>query len=708
MAGGTPLGFLRPRSIAVLGASDRSRWSQAVFANLEAGGYDGAVHPVNPRGGAVHGQRAATSCAAIGEALDLGVVMVPHHATADALRDLAAAGARYAAVLSSGFAETGDTGAAAQRDLTALARELGLRLLGPNSLGFINFVHRAHVWTTPIRIPSRHDGVAIVSQSGATAHFLTNLAAQQDVGLAYVVGTGNEADLDLAGFAHALLEDPAVRSLALFLETTRDPRGFVALAEAALAARKPVVVLKVGAGEATAKAALAHTGALVGDDRIFDGVCRQYGVIRARSIEDLLATADIAGRTGVLRAGGLGIVSNSGGICEIAADTAEARGIALPPLSDAASAALRATIPGFATPHNPLDLTGAITPEQCGRVVDIVAAEPGLAALLCPYYEVPTREEDVNERLSALHAELARGLNAAPVPGFVVSYTATHQAPMSRRIAAEIALPYLACGLDRAITGLAGAMAWSARLREPPMAPSPAPDRIDARPRSEHAALRCLAGAGVPVVPMELVTSEDEAADAARRLGGRLAIKIASPDIAHKTDIGGVVLDVEGDTAARDAFRRVTQAAARHAQGAAIEGALIAPMRPRGIELLVGISRDPQWGSVLALGLGGVWVEALKDVALRLLPVDAAEVRRALNSLHGAALLRGGRGVPAADLDAVAEAVCRIGQAALSFGPALATLEVNPLWVHGDRIEALDALCVWNDEDQEGHHDVTA
>jgi acyl-CoA synthetase (NDP forming) len=698
MAVSDALALLKPRSIAVLGASERSRWSQAVFANLDAAGFAGAVHPVNPRGGLVHGCSAAISCAALGAPVDLGVLLVPAAAAADALRDVAAAGARHAAILSSGFAEIGEEGAAAQRDLEALARELGLRLLGPNSLGFINFVDGAHVWTTPVRRPSRREGVAILSQSGATAYFLSTLAAQQDVGLSYVVATGNEADLDVAAVAHALLGDPAVRSLALFIETVRDAPRFVALAEAALGARKPLVVLKVGASEVTAKAALAHTGALVGDDRLFEGVCRQFGLIRARSIEELLATAEIAGRTGVLRAGGLGIVSNSGGICEIAADTAAARGIDLPPLTSTADEALRETIPGFATPHNPLDLTGAITPEQCGRVVDIVARQPGLAALLCPYYEVPTVEEDVNERLSGLHGALARSLNAAPVPGFVVSYTATHQAPLSRRIVAETGLPYLACGLDRAIAGLAGAMAWSARLRDASDARLPPPSPITQRPRSEHAALRCLAEAGVPVVPMALATDEHGAAEAAGRLGGRMVVKIASPDIAHKTDIGGVVLDVEGEAAAREAFRRVTDAAARHAPDAAIDGVLVAPMRPRGIELLVGISRDPQWGPVLALGLGGIWVEALQDAALRLLPLDAAEVKRALHGLRGARLLQGGRGVPAADLDALAQAVCRISEAALAFGPALATLEVNPLWVHGTQVEALDALCIWQDE----------
>lgn len=689
--------LLRPRSIAILGASDRSRWSSTAFDNLVGSGFDGAVHLVNPRGGRVHGRAVAESCAAIGEAVDLGVILVPSHAAADALRDLGAAGARSAVMLTSGFAETGETGAERQRELASLARAQGIRLLGPNSLGFINFVGRAFVWTTPVRAPSRASGVAIISQSGATAYFLSTLAYQQDVGLSHVVATGNEADLDLAAFARALVDAPETRALALFIETVRDTPGFLALAEAALAAAKPLVVLKVGASEVTARSALAHTGALVGDDRVFDGMCRQLGVIRARSIEELLAAADIAGRTGRLRPGGLGIVSNSGGICEIAADAAAARGIALPELAAPACAALRGTIPGFATPHNPLDLTGAITPEQCGAVIGIVAREPAVAALLCPYYEVPTAEEDVNERLTALHGALAASLNAAPVPGFVVSYTATHLTPLSRRIVAETGLPYLACGLDRAVAGIAGVLDWSARSEQGRTVPPGAPAPIAERPRSEHAALRCLALRGVPVVPMTLAADEDAAVAAARALGGRVVLKVASPDIGHKSDIGGVALDLDGEAEVRGAWRRVTEAARRLAPSAAIEGVLVAPMRPRGIELFVGVSRDPQWGPVLAVGLGGIWVEVLQDVALRLLPVDAAEVRRMLAGLRGAKLLAGARGQPPADLNAVAEAVARIGDAALAFGPDLAALDINPLWVSGGRVEALDALCVWQD-----------
>ena len=687
--------LLNPTSVAIIGASERSRWSSGAFDNLRA--FAGPVHLVNPRGGKIHGQTVAENCAAIGAQVDLGVILVPGPATIAAIHDLAACGARSAVILTSGFAELGAPGRAAQDAVLAAARQHGIRLLGPNSLGFLNFVAPALVWTTPIQSPTRPHGTAIVSQSGATAFFLTTLAHQWDIGLSHVVATGNEADLGSTDFALALLDDPATRAIALFIETVRDPTAFIALARTALDRRKPLIVLKTGAGEVSAKSALAHTGALVGDDRVFDGICQQFGVIRTRSIEDLLVTADIAARTGPLRPGGLGVVSNSGGICEIAADTAEANGIALPELDATASAALQQTIPGFATAHNPLDLTGAISPEQCGAAIEIMASQPGFAALLCPYYPVPTIETEASDRLQALHGALANGLAAAPMPGFVVSYTPTHLSGLSRRLVADMRLPYLACGMDRAITGLAGVFAWSEALRRPPSNPKPPPPIQHDRPQSEHAALALLARLGVPTVPMRLVTTEDEAWAAAQALHGPAVLKIASPDIGHKSDIGGVALNLTGETAIRAAYRRVAAAAP---PGARVEGVLVAPMRPRGIELFVGVSRDAQWGQILALGLGGIFVEVLQDVALRVLPVDAADVARMLASLRGAKLLAGPRGLPAADIDAVAQAITAIGQAALALGPALEAMDINPLWVSGNQVEALDALCIWSEQEK--------
>ena len=704
--------LLHPASVALIGASDKSRWSSVAFANLTQGGYRGQVHLVNPRGAVAHGRQTATSCAALGAPVDLGLVMTPTAAVADALAGLAAAGARAAVILSAGFAETGGAGAQLQEQVRAVAARHRMRLLGPNCLGFINFVDRAYVWTTPVQAPSKNTGVAIVSQSGATAYFLSTLATQQDVGLSYVVSTGNEADLDGAAFVDFLLDDPSTRAIAIFAETFRSPARFRQAALRALDAGKPLVILKIGASDITAKSALAHTGSLVGDDQVFDGICRQFGIIRVRSMEELLATADIVARTGVLRAGGLGVVTNSGGVAEIAADSAHLRGIALAPLSDATAAALRSTIPDSATPHNPIDLTGSVTPEQCEAVLRVMGAQPDVAALLCPWYGAPTAQDQVSERLTQLHQHLGRGLAAAPVPGFLVSYTNTTVNAMARGVIEQTGIDYLACGLDRAVGGLAGAFWWSQRQREHAMKPllgavqRPLPGatggavtapKTGVRPRTEGEALAFLSQQGVPVVPATLAATATEAVAAARVFGPPVVLKIASPDIAHKTDVGGVALDLRGDAAVRDGFTQMMVVVRTRCPDARVHGVLVAPMRDRGLELLVGMTNDPQWGPVLAVGLGGVWVEIMQDVALRLLPVDADEVKRMVGGLRGAKMLQGQRGTPAADLDKLAAVIAHIGDVLLACGPELAEADINPLWVRGDQVEALDALLVWGE-----------
>ena len=693
--------MLEPASVAIIGASDKSRWSINVVENLRSGGYAGKLHLVNPRGAIAHGQQCATSCAAVGEKIDLGMIMAPGAAVPDAVADLAAAGATSAVIITAGFSETGAAGQALQEKVRAAAADHGVRLLGPNCLGYINFTNRAYMWTTTVKAPSRNSGVAIVSQSGATAYFLSTLAHQQDVGLSHVISTGNEADLDSSSFIDYLVEEPSARCIAVFAETFRNPAHFLRVAQRALSLRKPLVVLKVGASEVTAKSALAHTGALVGDDRVFEGICEQYGIVRARSMEELLATADVLARVGVLRPGGLGIVTNSGGVGEIAADTAHLRGIQLPELTGDARARMIQTIPDMATAHNPIDLTGTVSPEQVEGAVLAMASMPDCAAILCPWYDIPTTQEEVSGRLTALHHHLAKGMASLQVPGLLVSYTSTVVNDMARATVTKIGANYMACGLDRALAGFAGAFKWSQRYRENQLQPAafvPARKVTSERPRSEREALDYLSRHGVPVVPATIATDAAGAVAAARKLGEPVVIKVASPDIAHKSDIGGVLLNLQGDETVRAGFEQVMEAARTKCPEARLDGAIIAPMRGRGIELFVGFSRDAQWGPILAVGLGGVWVEILQDVALRPLPVDAAEVKRMLAGLRGAKLLSGQRGVPAADIDVVAAAIANIGEAILTLGPELAELDVNPLWVRGSQVEALDALFVWQDQ----------
>src|SRR5690348_49463 len=416
--------MLRPRSIALVGATDRSRWSQNTFDNLINRKYAGTVHLISRRGGIVHGRAAATSCVAVGEPIDLGLLMVPMAAIEEALADLAAANVRNAVILTSGFAETGQDGADVQTRLAALARQRGVSLLGPNCLGFVNFIANVPLWTGGFRAPSKPGSIAVVTQSGANGSFISSLAAQHEIGLSHMVSTGNEADLDCADFIDHLINLPEVRAIALFAETIRHAPSFAAAARRAIAAAKPIVVLKIGLSEVTARSAQAHTGALVGDARVFDGVCRQLGIVRVDSIEDLLFTADVMARTGVLKPRGLAVVSISGGACEIVADRAQVLNVPLPELSDTAVAELRAALPSFGTPHNPLDITGGavLQPDLFEQGLRILGKQPEFSALAC-LFDVPVTEALATEFTLTALRHIAAGLNVAQMPALMISHT---------------------------------------------------------------------------------------------------------------------------------------------------------------------------------------------------------------------------------------------------------------------------------------------
>ncbi|GJG96686.1 acetate--CoA ligase family protein [Cupriavidus pauculus] len=703
--------FLRPRSIALVGASERSTWSNTAYANLRAFGYSGHLHMVNRSGTDTYGQRAATTVTALGEPVDLALLMVPADAAEATLDDLREAGIRNAVMLASGFAETGAAGAGKQASMLARARSHGITLLGPNCVGYLNYVDRTPVFTIKPPLPALAGSIAVISQSGAVANLAAQFAHRQHVGLSYMITTGNEADLDSGRLIDFLVDDPATRAVALFLETVRDTERFAAAARRALEAGKPVVVLKIGASEITAKSAQAHTGSLVGDDRVFDAVCRSLGVVRVNSIEDMVVTTEVMARVGVLAKPGIGLASISGGICEIMGDRSEAEGLTLPPLAPETAERLREILPDFGTIHNPLDVTGAmiLKPELLGATVAAMCCDPGIG-LQVTAFDVPISEQEERAYSRPALESIQRAVGGSPVPALVFSHTLQSMTDHSRATVDALGINYLPCGVHHGLSAIARTVQWSARQRravqDRAAAAGAATTSTNVRltpVTGERVLLTTLGDAGVPVVPQHLATDEAQAADVAAALGCAVALKIASPDIAHKTEAGGVVLSVQGDDAVRAAFRRIMTSVRSAAPDARIDGVLVAPMRTGGTELFVGIHVDPQWGPVLALGLGGIWVEVLKDTSLRRLPVREADVRDMLDELRGTRLLDGFRGQAALDRDAIARAVVAISDAALAFGPALRTLEINPLLARPDGVEALDALAEWQDAGEPGN-----
>lgn len=689
-------GLLRPREVAIIGASDRNPWSGICAGTLKAVGYDRRLHLINKRGSTALGRETVRSCSEATGA-DAALLAVPAAALGEAIEDMAAGGVRYGAVVSSGFAETGREGAAEQQRIFARAQQLGLTLLGPNSLGFVNFIDRVAMGAIPVRTPLLDNPrVGLVSQSGATTAVIAQAAHQQNVSLSYMVALGNEAMVGLHDVLHFLVADPSTRSIAVFAETIRNPEAFLGAARAAAAAGKAIVMLKVGTGELTATVAQAHTGALVGDDRIFQAICDELGVIRVRSLEDLVITADLLAAIGPIAPDkGLGIVSMSGGACEVVADRGEEAGISFPQFGPDTLARLSGVLADFGAAHNPIDITGAAMarPAIYGDVMRACAADPQIG-LIGVIAELPNAEAHDSPLMQAIAREIAAAASEIDTPVVVIQQIMKPFSDFSRNMISDHVLPLVTGGLDHAIRAIGNLFDWSRRLASPLPERPAAPALAGSRPMGERETLAFLAGRGVPVIPQHLARSAAEAADVARRIGGKLALKILSPDIPHKSDAGGVMLDVAvADAAAScDAIVARVKSACPDAR---LEGVLVSPMRRGGTELIVGVARDPVWGLALAVGLGGIWVEVLKDSSTQLLPVTGMHVREMIGRLKARHLLEGYRGAEPADIDRLVEVIVAIGDAALALGEDLAALEVNPLRVDGAEIEALDALAIW-------------
>jgi acyl-CoA synthetase (NDP forming) len=686
--------LFRPRSVVLVGASDKSLWSQLLDRNFVTTGFAGPVYLVNKRGAAAHGRPAHTSCRELPEVPDLAYVFVPGEAVAEAVEDAAAAGVRFILLLTSGFAEAGEDGRGRQEAIVKLVRSYGATIMGPNCLGFVNYT--AGIAVTPMMVVKDPllGAVSIVSQSGQTAAVLADFAQQQGIGISHVIASGNEADLDTARIVDHLLDGDETRVVVMFVESIRDPARFKRIAREARERKKALVVLKVGRTPLSAKLAQAHTGSVTGDDRIFDAVCRQYNVVRVSTPEDAIVTAGLLAQTGPI-SGSIAAASISGGGCEIMADCADTVGLDLPPFSEATAAKLRAVASDYGAVINPLDVTGAAVrdPALFEKVLRILAEDPGIGFTACIFDLARTEADFCNEQMLGC---IGRGLAACNPPGVLMNQSLRPVTAHSRGLMARCGIPQVVGGIDHAVRALKTLVDWSAGLRAPPPPEVPAQLQGTARPQSEFDTIAYLADRGVPVVPMHCARTAAEAARFAESAGGPVALKIASPDIQHKSDIGGVRLGVQGGAAAAVAFDGIMQSVRAAKPDARIDGCIVAPMRSGGVELFVGIARS-QWGPVIVAGLGGVFMEVLADTSMRLLPITASDARQMLEELRGRKLLYGYRGAPAVDLDVAGRALQAIGDAALALGPDLVALEVNPLFASGERIEALDALAVWDD-----------
>jgi acyl-CoA synthetase (NDP forming) len=575
--------------------------------------------------------------------------------------------------------------------MATIARAAGMRLAGPNCMGMANLRTGAIAsFHGAFAQPIGRDGrIGLVSQSGAFGGLSVLMSRQRGVPFAHMITTGNEADVEAADGLLFLAGQPHVEVILLYIEGVRDGARFLQGLRLAHDAGKAVVAIKLGSTEVGGAAAASHTAALAGRDAVYDAVFRQYGVHRARSIEEFLELGCTVAVGGLPANETAGIVTVSGGVGVLMADDASTRGLRLPELSPRTQAQIKEMVP-FAGTRNPLDVTGQVVNDRnlLNRAVDLLLADESAPATVItfqgaalarpdaeqafvrPWMEIVARHPDRWFALTGtLSHEIRRTLDAAGIPAFAEPTHATRAAAALARIGAHLRRP-----LDIPATGDA-----------PPLPTGPA---------TELDALAVLRAAGLPVVDARSATDADEAVRAAEAIGFPVVLKLLSPDVVHKSDIGGVRLNLGNADAVREAFDAIVRAAAAAAPGARIDGCLVAPMVAGGVETIVGLTRDPVFGPVVMFGLGGVHVEVLGDVSFRVAPFGVDEAHRMIDEIRGARLLDEVRGRPAVDRNALAQALSRLSVAAAAWPASLVSIEANPFLVLEDGAMALDAVMI--------------
>ncbi|HKC44462.1 MAG TPA: acetate--CoA ligase family protein [Burkholderiales bacterium] len=693
-----------PRSIALVGASqDPRKIGGRPLVFLKRYGYPGEIYPINPQYAEVQGLRAFPSLAALPAPPEQVVVALPAAKVPEVLDEAAAAGAKSAVVFSAGFAETGGEGARLQDRMAATIAASPLRVLGPNCIGVMNVPGRCY-GTFAIALesgtaPAGETGFAV--QSGAMGSHLFILARNAGIGVGRWAATGNEVDVDVADCIAWMANDPGTQVVVCCLEACRDGARFRAALALAREAGKPVLVLKIGASEVGQAAAASHTGMLAGNDAVFDAVLRQEAALRVDSIEALLDIAYVAAHAAKRRfskaraaRGRLGVVTLSGGFGILMADVASKAGLTLPELPAEAQREILELVP-FAAARNPIDPTAQlnVVPELLEKCLDVVLAKGDFDALVIFISGVPYSPD-----LGKIYLQAVGKMRKRYGEPLIV-LSAVGPAAYRRRVERAGCLYFedsvracIALGALRTLFALHA----EARASAPPDPCAEDFPAIPDHPTDEVEAKRILAAAGIPVIAEALVASPEEAAAAAARLEFPVAMKIVSPEIAHKTEIGGVLLGVATPEEARRGYAALVAAAAEKAPAARVRGVAVSRMIADAVETILGVVQDPVFGPVVMFGLGGVFVETLRDVTFRAAPFDAGEAVRMIGEVKGSALLRGARGKPPADVAALAAALAALSRLAAARRDDFAAIDVNPFAVlpAGRGAVALDALLV--------------
>lgn len=689
--------LLRPRSIAILGASaDFRKLNGRTLKALLDKGYAGAIYPVNPKYDEIAGLRCYADVADLPDGIDLAIVAVPARHVPSTLRVLGTKKVAAAVVFSSGFAELGASGEDLDGELRAAIRDSGVRVLGPNCLGLINAFENVMATFSQFSLGETAGGpAAFVTQSGALGTATAGSARRRGLHFGYFVNTGNERDVTFAEIMRSVIADPKIRVGTGYIEGLRDGEGLLAVADEALELGKPLVITKVGRTQAGARAIASHTGSLAGEDAVFDGVVRGRGIVRARSDEQLLDIAEVAAQCALPAGRGIGFITRSGGAGALMADRAEELGLRVATLGSDTLQALKAVVPVFGATANPVDITaqGLVDPSIMRESLKILLSDPAVDIAIV-WLAFTESHADITVQTFAE----AKAHTDKP---FVVSWVGIPDAAAARM--REHGIPVMR-GAESAVDAVAALVrygearrCWVSEREARSALARPAPDLPSAAGAvSSLAARELLEAAGVPCVRSALARTVDEAAAAAARLGYPVVLKIESPDILHKTEAKGVQLGLQDEAAVRAAYAQIEANARSYDVTARLDGVLVQPMAGGDVELVIGLQRDPVFGMVVMVGLGGIHIEVLKDVAFRKAPVTPAEAGRMLDELRGAALLAGVRGRPPVDRAALSAAISAVSAFGASAEGRLTELDLNPVLCGPNGLVAVDWVMMLN------------
>lgn len=679
--------LLRPESVAIVGASDRGGfgWPKSIYENLEHAGFPARIYLINPRREELWGRKVYPDFGALPEPVDLALTIVPAEIIAEVLADGARHGLKTALVYASRFGEGDDAeGMKRAAALKAICDETGLRVCGPNCMGSVSLPKDLLFYPSPRIRGLKRGPTGVVFQSGGTFMFWLQQAGVRGLGFSYAVSSGNELDLDLADYINFMVEDDDTRLIVSMIEGIRRPEAFMAAAEKALAAAKPILMVKIGSSERGRAATMSHTGALAGDDDVFNAVCEKYGIIRCASLDDLLESA-LAFQAGRIPTGGrVAMVGYSGGGKGLFLDHAADEGIEIATFSPETVAAIRPLIDGGVPSENPLDCGAGIAPRQkdFSTVCRLALADGGvdIAAVQGQLPQIPSDPNDPTVFSDIVAA------TEKPVIGF--GRMSQNVSEEGSAFQARAGIPFLQ-GLPETVRAIKGLVAYGARRRSgiPPMA-DPAGREDDLHGAAFDA---LLASRGLTPPKSVFAETPEAAAEAAAEIGFPVALKIVSSQFTHKTEIGGVTLDLGDGESVADAALAMAKRLFAVDAAAPIEGYLVQEM-VEGVEFIIGVREDPQFGPFMVAGLGGILVEAMRDVSIRLLPVTPDAARAMIDALRGKAVLGAFRGRPPRDMAALIGAMCGLSALFLDHRTWLSDLEVNPLIVlgEGDGVRAVD------------------